>query len=417
MLRILFITPNPPTPPTSAASQRSNLIFRALHGIGAVDTLLLSYPERITPDQMQRLREEFHLVGCVGTRIRAEHGAWRFLRPFCPALVDDLAKHWGACEQEYSPQPAAVAELERCLARAPYDVVVTRYLRAASRTGATSLTPLVLDVDDLDTQVCSSELDAPYQSHWRVGLIKRRLRRLQPVVQRWLSLADYLWVSNPTDRQVPGLERAHWLPNIPFAVIDNATTPARPAPGCHTVMTIGTWDYPPNVKGTDYFVREIWPSVHAVEPDAKLWIAGRGLSRPLQHRWGRVSGVEPVGFIEDLTGAYAACAFTVAPIYEGGGTHVKVLESLYFGRLPVVTRYALRGYEDSLRHGESIYVAASRDEMIRGCLDLLRNPLAVAGMAEQGRAIVKQEYSFDRIRRVVEETMHEALQHGPVRKR
>ena len=410
MLRILFITPNAPHPTVSAASQRSHLLYRSLRSIGETDTLLLNYPQRLAPRDMQRLRDEFGLVGCAGTRIRAEHGLWRFLRPLHPPSVDALARHFGHCAVDYAVQRRPAEALRTCLTERNYDIIVARYLRAATRTGAIKQTPLILDIDDLDTAVCRSELNVPGLGRLRQALIRRRLHTLERVETDLLSKCDGLWVSNPGDLRHPGVERARLLPNIPF---DAASAgPAAPFPEHHdslTIMSIGALYYPPNVAAVDYFVREVWPHVHAGLPGAVYLIVGPGLSEKLRRRWRGTPGVEPVGFVEDLAQAYEACAFTVAPTFEGGGTHVKVLESLYYGRLVIVSDYGLRGYENVLRHGESIYVARDRQEFITGCLKMLRNPAKRGAMAAAGACVVRTEYSFERFRAVVADTVRAVL--------
>ena len=47
--------------------------------------------------------------------------------------------------------------------------------------------------------------------------------------------------------------------------------------------------------------------------------------------------VEVSGFVQDLPPVYERAAFTVAPIYWGGGTKIKVLESLAYGRTCVAS--------------------------------------------------------------------------------
>jgi hypothetical protein len=59
--------------------------------------------------------------------------------------------------------------------------------------------------------------------------------------------------------------------------------------------------------------------------------------------------VSAPGYINDLGEAGPNAAFTIAPIYSGGGTNIKILESLVYGRAsPRTTRafpvYALPGW-------------------------------------------------------------------------
>ena len=126
----------------------------------------------------------------------------------------------------------------------------------------------------------------------------------------------------------------------------------------------------------------------------------------------KVAGVVPVGFVADLTSAYRECAFTVAPIFSGGGTNIKVLESLAFGRACVLTEHAHRGYQKTLRHLESVYVAKSAAEMTAGCVELLGKPALCETMGKQGAGIVSEHFSFEAFSKVVEATVLQVLGAG-----
>src|SRR5690606_21015222 len=119
------------------------------------------------------------------------------------------------------------------------------------------------------------------------------------------------------------------------------------------ILTVSAMRFRVNEEAVDRFVQKIWPRIRAAAPQARFRIVGSQMTEAHRARWGAHAGVEVIGFVERLADAYGACALTVAPIFEGGGTKIKVLESLLYGRTCVVAPHAQRGYEHVLRHGES----------------------------------------------------------------
>ncbi len=67
--------------------------------------------------------------------------------------------------------------------------------------------------------------------------------------------------------------------------------------GCRIVF-FGALSYMPNVDGLHWFVRDIWPTIRATVPEARLDVAGE-LS-PAVEDISRVPGVSLAGFVESI---------------------------------------------------------------------------------------------------------------------
>jgi glycosyltransferase involved in cell wall biosynthesis len=171
------------------------------------------------------------------------------------------------------------------------------------------------------------------------------------------------------------------------------------------MLIVGSLRHTVNVRAIDRFLRSGWPRIFKNEPGSEFRIVGYGMTDVQQDRWGAVPGVVPVGFIEDLRSEYGRCAFTVVPVFEGGGTKIKVLESLRYGRTVVAASHSCRGYTDILRHGEALWEAPDEDAIVEGCIRLLREPGLREKMAEAGCRLVRRHYSCERFQQVVRETV------------
>ena len=90
----------------------------------------------------------------------------------------------------------------------------------------------------------------------------------------------------------------------------------------------------PTAAGVERFLAEGWPRGAARAPERAPRARGRGSDAPGCER---VDGVDVLGLVADLPAVLAAARAVVVPIWEGGGTRLKVLEALAAGRAVVST--------------------------------------------------------------------------------
>jgi len=180
---------------------------------------------------------------------------------------------------------------------------------------------------------------------------------------------------------------------------------------------VGSWTHRFNVNGIEWFLERVWPRILAKHADTRFRIVGSGMTAAMSRAWGVVKGVEPVGFVDNLAQVYRDCMFTVAPLFEGGGTKIKVLESLRYGRTTVVTSHAQRGYESTLRHDKALLVADDEQAMADACVALLQNPCRRQALADEGERVVSKRFGFERFSAVVQETLERVRAFEPEQSR
>src|SRR5262249_45270632 len=90
-------------------------------------------------------------------------------------------------------------------------------------------------------------------------------------------------------------------------------------------------------------------------------------------------------------------------IFSGGGTQIKVLEGLAYGKGLVVSEFALAGFQP--RMGTHVEVATRPQDWAERCLSLIRDPARAAALAKAGREMVREEYSFERMKRDIRATI------------
>lgn len=160
-----------------------------------------------------------------------------------------------------------------------------------------------------------------------------------------------------------------------------------------SIFFVGALWYEPNAEALRWFVTDVLPRIRQVVPDASLIVAGRG---PLTEGLPELlsgPGIEVHESPETLDHLYARASLSVAPLLTGGGTSIKVLESLAYGVPIVTTPVAARGL--GLEAGRHLAIAGTPQEFASACTDLLRNPQRAGEMADAGRLEVARRFTWE----------------------
>jgi glycosyltransferase involved in cell wall biosynthesis len=257
--------------------------------------------------------------------------------------------------------------------------------------------PTIIDIDDVDTSIYETRLSAPGTKWWERLIINHHLRQLRQIIPTCIQAAGHVWVASPEDLDVVQHPSKSVLPNIPFGEFNSGVSHlASPSEARPCVLMVGSLTHIVNCRAIDRFLETVWPAVIHEVPQAVFRIVGSGMTPERSARWAAHPQVEAVGFVENLAAEYARCAFAVCPIFEGGGTKIKVLESLAYGRTIAVTRHSMRGYERELVNGESLLIADNEGQLAQACVRLLRDPPLCVRLADAGAGIVSQHFSFER---------------------
>ena len=186
------------------------------------------------------------------------------------------------------------------------------------------------------------------------------------------------------------------------AVVDNGVDVKYFAPGAATrrpdpkqILFLGSLDWRPNLDGIDVLLARVMPQVLAAEPDAHLSIVGRNPPEALVRRIRREPNVELHADVEDVRPYLARSAVMAVPLRIGGGSRLKILESIASG-LPVVsTRIGCEGL--IFESGRDLSVVESEDQMAAALVETIRNPARAAEMVRRGRTVIDAHYDWSRL--------------------
>lgn len=161
-----------------------------------------------------------------------------------------------------------------------------------------------------------------------------------------------------------------------------------------SVLFCGALDYSPNVDAIDWFADEIWPQIHREMPEVVWRIIGKSPDARSQ-RWAKLEGVELVGEVPDVRPYYQSCWAQVVPLRIGGGTRLKIVESLGM-RCPVVsTTLGAQGLD--LPPNDSILLADSATEFAKTVVRLLRDSDLRQHLESNGVEVVQENYRWEQL--------------------
>jgi glycosyltransferase involved in cell wall biosynthesis len=185
-----------------------------------------------------------------------------------------------------------------------------------------------------------------------------------------------------------------------------------------TVLFFGHLSYRPNTDGVDYFVREIWPLVTQVHPDACFKIVGARPSPAMLALAG--PQIEVKGFVADLRPDLADSAVIVVPLRLGGGTRLKIVEAMSMGKAIVSTTLGAEGIEAV--PGRDLLVEDQPAAFAAAINRLLANPALAARIGDSARQLAVERYAWSAAamqlesfyRRIMEAHASTARTSGPV---
>lgn len=175
----------------------------------------------------------------------------------------------------------------------------------------------------------------------------------------------------------------------PFGIaLPSPADPAREVPD--TLLFVGNFTHPPNVDAAVWLAREIMPRIRARNPEARLRIVGAGAYGQARALAGE--GVDFVGDVPAIGPLLESAAVVLAPVRQGGGMRMKVLQALASGKAVVTTR---RGAEGLLLEDEepSLVIADDADTIAAEAARLLNDSGARRSLAERARSFAARHHS------------------------
>jgi glycosyltransferase involved in cell wall biosynthesis len=175
-------------------------------------------------------------------------------------------------------------------------------------------------------------------------------------------------------------------------------TQPRTSPGISSdLVFVGAMDWLPNIDGVTWFVQEVLPLIRRERPGCTVAIAGRTPQPSIADLARQDPLIRVTGTVPDIRPYLWGSAVSIVPLRIGGGTRLKIYESMAAGIPVVSTAVGAEGLK--INPGEDIRIADTPESFARQCLDLLGDPAARARLSEAASRMVSSNFSWDQVTR------------------
>jgi len=176
------------------------------------------------------------------------------------------------------------------------------------------------------------------------------------------------------------------------------------------IMFCGSMSVNMNIDAVDRFAKQVFPSVKQEIPDCEFWIVGKD-PVPKVKALENYQGIKVTGTVADVSPYYEKAVLFVAPFRFGGGTKLKILESMAAGIPIVSTDVGCQGIE--VINGKHIVIENDLNNFAAKVVYLLNNREEGKMVSQSARNLVEEKYSWKGIVNKIESQLENLVQEGP----
>jgi glycosyltransferase involved in cell wall biosynthesis len=178
---------------------------------------------------------------------------------------------------------------------------------------------------------------------------------------------------------------------VPIAVVGISTnlTPNRQINSIkkQQLFHLGSMDWLPNIEGVDWFVRQVWPNIHAELPDWILVLAGKEIPSfytTLQHQNIHVKPApDAADFMQEE-------GIMIVPLLSGSGIRVKIIEGMALGKVIITTSIGLEGIP--AQSGVNILIANEPADFLRIIKEIIAFPQLAQTISENALTFANEHF-------------------------
>jgi glycosyltransferase involved in cell wall biosynthesis len=399
-MRILFLSRWFPFPHDNGAKVR---VFNIIKAIAKKhEVRLISFTsEPVSDERLAHMRQFCYQVDAVPYRTfqaRSLKARLGFLSPIPRSFLD-------------TDNPEFHALVEKAGQEEKFDLVLgSQWDTIPYMLGASSLkaTPKLLEEVEISIYRDQYLCEASPMARLRKGMMWNKWRYFMAQSLRQINACTVVSEPEiaPIQACLPGFAPIGVIPN--GADIERFTGDfGQPQP--NTVIYTGAMTYYVNFDAMKFFLGEVWPKVLAQVPDAKLYMCGR-TDGVAVHELPQYNSAILVGHVADIRPRIAQSWVSVVPERVGGGTRIKVPESMALGTPVVATTRGATGLD--LKHGHDILVADKPEAFAQELIRVLKDSALREALSRNGRAAVQAKYDWRVIGQQLDDFMVRVIQAG-----
>ena len=387
-MKILVLYPYIPYPTDRGTYQRTYHLLRALAARHEVHLVALS-------EAGERLEQQAHFESFCHrvTLVPFEHPEW-------PRLFPDRLLHPLPTSIRHWSQPHIARAIRAEMAAHTFDLVhVCDIVMAQYFLDEHQDVPLSVDRSRVDLQYQIARHEAMgVGAGWKERLLHEeqilKLRRFERRVARRAQMQvvcgpdDEVFVHAEIDAEAPVRVVANGV-DLDFFNPDSCAECRSEKP---TLLFCGAMDYAPNVDALRWFFAGLHARLLAEVSDLEVLIVGRS-PVPEVEAHARHPGVTVTGGVADVRPFYRRAWAQIVPLRIGGGTRLKIPESMAIGTPVVSTSIGAQGL--GLRHDVDILLADTEERFAQETARLLKDPALREAVTVQGMLTCRQRLGWE----------------------
>lgn len=376
-MKILFLSRWFPFPVDNGSKIRIHNLLRGLSQVHEVTLLSFYDPNEVSPDKVESY------PFCAQVRVVP----WK---PFDVKSKKAKAGLFSATPRSlldtYSDEMASL--IQQALKNEKYDLIIASQLTMASYAPVFGSVPAIFEEVELGLYL--QQVSSRKNWIWRLRLGLTWLK-LQKYFRRLLDSFSMCTVVSEQERRIfvqhfP--QHSHKVSIFANGLNVEEYEKVSKTPGKHQLVFTGSFRYRPNYYAMQWFLRDVYPLVLQCIPDVQLIITGDPAGLPLP----QIGNVTLAGYVDDIRSLIASCHVSIAPLWSGGGTRLKILEAMALGTPVVATSKGAEGLH--VQSGENILIADDPKVFAEYVIQLLKDDELRNRLTTGGRQLVKDRYNW-----------------------
>lgn len=295
----------------------------------------------------------------------------------------------------YHLRPQFLSAIREAVARERPDLVHCEWSNLAPVLDAVGDGPArVISAHNVESQIWSRYAENSRNPLERL-VARRQSERIERLERKWYpSVEVVIAVSAPDARVIRGYgARVELVDNgvdvAYYREVAGSRVEAMPA----RLVFVASMDTFANRDAALWFAGEILPLIRRKLPSTEFWVVGKDPPSAVRRLDSQDSGVRVTGTVPDVREYLLGAALAVVPLRIGGGSRLKILESMAAGVPIVSTTVGAEGLD--VTDGVHLRLADTPEKLAACILDLLQRPEGRNSLAAAARKLVIGRYDWD----------------------
>lgn len=276
---------------------------------------------------------------------------------------------------------------------------------------------IILDSHNVEAAVVREIANSTLGDDLPARMIRNVLpERTKTIEKKAADVVNQVWVCSKDDAR---LMYELYRPSTPIRVVPNAVNvdyyeevrarkymiPEAVHPNGRTLIFPASFRWEPNAKAAVFLTEEVFPRLAKIYQDCYLVLVGRDPTPHMTTAAKRNYRIVVTGQIPDVRPYLSAATAMVVPLFQGGGTRLKILEA-FASNIPVIS--TAKGAEGlDVEDGIHLLIAESAEEFVHAAQRIWTDERLTKQLTANGLELVKRHYSWGAVSHQIAKAIHE----------